>query len=182
VTYRFYPLRAWQYAREESDRTRRQVKTRPSLLVPTRVKARGTGRIEAIVAVFGNTDLQNERIVRGAFKNSLARWRASGDPVPVVWSHDWGDPFAHIGRCTNLRETDRGLHVIGRLDVDDNPTAAHVFRLLQDRRVKEFSFSYDVVDSRRTDDGVTELLDLDLIEVGPTLRGANPETELVSVR
>ena len=79
-----------------------------------------------------------------------------------------------------MAETDRGLHVRYRLD--DTPIARQVYRLLKERRVREHSFAYDVVRARPGEDGTNELLELDIIEVGPTLKGANPATELLSVR
>jgi hypothetical protein len=55
------------------------------------------GEFEALVAVFGNVDKGGDRIMPGAFTKTLAAWRASEDPVPVIWSHDWNTPDAHIG-------------------------------------------------------------------------------------
>jgi uncharacterized protein len=147
-------------------------------------KARGdAGEFEALVSVFGNVDIQGDRVVKGAFTKSLDNWRASGDPIPVIWSHDWGNPFAHIGTVDpkNAVETDAGLRVKGQIDLN-NDFGAQVFSLLKDRRVTEFSFAYDVVTERTASDRANELTELNLLEVGPTLKGANPETELVGVK
>lgn len=143
-----------------------------------------TGDFEAIVSVFGNVDLVGDRVVKGAFEKSLAAWQAKGDPIPVIWSHQWEDPNAHIGFVDpgNATETDGGLLVKGRLDIDTNDFAAQVYRLLKARRVKEFSFAYDVVSDEKAADGATNLTELNLIEVGPTLRGANPDTQLLGVK
>jgi len=142
------------------------------------------GTFEALVSVFGNTDSVGDRVLPGAFEKSLGEWRASGDPIPVVWSHRWEDPAAHIGYVdpADARETDAGLVVKGRLDVD-KPFAGQVYDLLKARRVKEFSFAYDVVhESKSKADGANELAALDVIEVGPTMRGINPETSLLDVK
>lgn len=139
------------------------------------------GTFEAIVSVFGNVDLGGDRVVKGAFAKSLQRWKDSGDPIPVVFSHRWDDIDAHIGKVLDAEETDNGLKVIAQLDVDDDPSAAKVHRLLKDRRIKEFSFAYDVIDEAKAD-GANELRELDLIEVGPTLKGMNPETVLVGAK
>ena len=147
-----------------------------------------TGRFEAIVSVFGNRDLHGDVVDPGAFANSLDEWAASGDPIPVVWSHDWGDPMKHLGVVEKAEETDEGLRVVGALDVDDNPVAAQVHRLMKRRSVREFSFAYDVRDYevKRADDDddreVMHLKELGIIEVGPTLKGANPETRLVDAK
>lgn len=142
------------------------------------------GQFTALVAVFGNVDHGGDVIVPGAFKNSLTEWEASGAPIPVIWSHQWADPMSHIGHVIEAEETTDGLLVTAQLDLD-NPTGAQVFKLLDQKRVKEFSFGYDVVDAGPvTVDGVDawELRQLDLIEAGPTLRGMNPETQLLGTK
>lgn len=150
------------------------------------VKATGdeTGEFEAIVAVFGNVDSGGDVIAKGAFSDTLAEWSESGDPIPVVWSHDSNDPFSHIGSVVEASETETGLLVKGQLDLD-NPKAAQVHKLLKGRRVTQFSFAYSVLDAGPTEvDGVkaTELRRLKLYEVGPTLVGMNQSTELLSAK
>lgn len=143
-----------------------------------------TGRFEAIVSVFGNVDFQGDRVVEGAFTNSIDEWKASGSPIPVIWSHQWGNPDAHIGSVdpSDIEEIPgKGLKVVGDLDTEE-PFARRVYKLLKSRRVKEFSFAYDVVRETKAEDGANELLELRIIEVGPTLRGANPDTELLGVK
>jgi HK97 family phage prohead protease len=141
------------------------------------------GEFEALVSVFHNVDLQGDRVMPGAFKSSILEWRGKGDPVPIVWAHDWANPHAHIGSAdaNDVEETEAGLKVKGRIDLD-NPFAAQVFRLLKERRVREFSFAYDIRKEKRGKDGANELHDLGIIEAGPTLKGANPNTELLSVK
>jgi len=142
------------------------------------------GEFEAIVSVFGNVDSVGDSVVKGAFADDLKAWEESGDPVPVIWSHDWADPFSHVGAVKSAEEIDQGLKVRGALDLD-NPTAVQVWRLLKGRRVTQFSFAYDVLDAEIvTKDGVEvqELRRLKLYEVGPTLIGANQATELLAAK
>ena len=155
------------------------------------------GTFEAIVSVFGNVDFAGDRIVEGAFANTIEQWKASGDPIPVIWSHQWHDPAAYIGTVDpdniseipagsdELPESIRefgGLKVKAVLDLED-PNGAKVHKLLKTRTVREFSFAYDVLEeAKNEDDNINELLEIDLIEVGPTLKGANPLTELVGAK
>lgn|SRR5690606_25182421 len=143
-------------------------------------------QFEAIVSVFGNKDSVGDVVVRGAFADDLKAWEESGDPIPVIWSHSWADPFSHIGHVVKAEETDVGLKIVGEID-PDNPTAMQVYRLLKGRRVKQFSFAYDVLEAgwakyENEDDEVFELRKLHIFEVGPTLVGANQETELLAVK
>lgn len=157
---------------------------------PARVKAAGesdglgAGEFTALVSVFGNEDSVGDVVMPGAFADDLARWKDSGDPIPVIWSHDWGDPWSHIGHVTEARESAGGLLVTGQLDMD-NPKAQQVFRLLKGRRVTQFSFAYDIEDGgwgERDGREVYELRKLRIHEVGPTLVGANQETELIAAK
>ena len=146
------------------------------------------GTFEAVVSVFGNVDRQNDRIKAGAFEGSLAEWKASGDPIPIVWSHQWDNLDAHIGAVVEAKELLPGdpalpaeLGNLGGLwakfTIDPD---SKVKQLLEERRIREFSFAYEVFEEERASDGVNELLDLGIIEIGPTLKGANPDTRLLS--
>lgn len=144
----------------------------------------GEGEFKALVSVFGNVDTYGDMVVKGAFEDDLQRWADSGDSIPVVWSHRWDDPFSHIGQVVKAEETDDGLMVHGTLDLD-NPTAMQVHRLLKGRRIRQFSFAYDVLEgSEVKSDGQTvyELRKLRVHEVGPCLVGVNQETDLVAAK
>ncbi|MDT0381426.1 HK97 family phage prohead protease [Streptomyces sp. DSM 42041] len=162
---------------------------------PARVKAAGPddglteGQFVALVSVFDNEDSMGDVVRAGAFTETLAAWGEKGDPIPVIWSHAWGDPFAHIGSVVKATETLAGLEITGQIeDLDSNPTAQQVYRLLKGRRVTQFSFAYDIEEEAFvTDDdhrwgGYFELRRLKLHEVGPCLVGANQETELIAAK
>lgn len=145
---------------------------------------RKKGSYEAWVSIFGNLDLTGDIVDPGFFAGSLANWKSSGDPIPTIFSHQWDDPFAHIGYVDPdaIEEDDIGLHVIeGKIDID-KPFAAQVFDLMDARRIREFSFAYDVFDEAKSEDGANHLKTGDLIEQGPTLKGANPETILAGTK
>lgn len=142
----------------------------------------GDGTFEAIVSVFGNKDLYGDIVQKGAFAGTLERWAASGDPIPIYYSHRLDDPDYCIGEVLEAVETDEGLKIKGKLDIDQQK-AASVYRLLKGRRVKQFSFSYGVIDGEMDDaENAYMLKELELYEVGPTPIGANPETELLAVK
>lgn len=138
------------------------------------------GTFEALVSIFGNVDLGGDRCVKGCFTDTLKDWKAKGVPIPVIFSHQWDNIDAHIGQVNEAEETDEGLKVKAALDMED-PFAAKVFKLMQRGTLKEFSFAYDTVEEK-LQNGANELLKVNLIEVGPTLKGMNPETELLAVK
>jgi uncharacterized protein len=142
------------------------------------------GTFTALASVFNNVDLVGDRVLPGAFKNTLNKWRESGKKIPVILSHRWDDIEAHIGYSLpeDVKETPEGLQFKGRLDVDDSAVARKVYKLLKEGRLTGMSFGYTVEKERVAEDGANELLDVDLVEFGPTLKGANPEAQLQAVK
>lgn len=151
------------------------------------------GLFEAIVSVYGNVDHYGDRMIAGAFDRSV---KELGFPA-VVWSHMWS--VVPIGATLEIGDSSfekdgkklTGLRVLGQLLVDDHEVARQAYAAMKvvggDGRppLRQFSFAYDIVESRSvTEDGddVRELVDVDLYEVGPTLLGANPETQLLGVK
>lgn len=174
---------------------------------PARVKAAGEqdglpeGQFEAIVSVFGNVDSYGDVVMPGAFKDTLAEWESSGNPIPVYYSHRMDDPDFNIGHVVEAAELLPGdprlpddlkdlggLWVKAQLDIDapvPGSKAPQVHRLLKGRRITQFSFAYDVDEggwAKRDDQEFYELRKLRLYEVGPTPIGANQETELLAVK
>ncbi|MEH0431275.1 HK97 family phage prohead protease [Streptomyces stelliscabiei] len=163
--------------------------------VTAKVKAAGVadglaeGQFTALVSVFNNEDSVGDVVRPGAFTQTLADWAAKGRDIPVIWAHQWHDPFANIGRVLKATETLQGLEVLGQIeDLGENPTADQVHRLLKGRRVTQFSFAYDVNEGAWVKDdehpwgGYYELRRLDLKEIGPCQVGVNQETELFEAK
>lgn len=153
----------------------------------------GEGQFEALVSVFDVKDSYGDVVRPGAFVESLAKWKASGNPIPVIWSHRYADAINHIGYVLDVDERTvgdkSGLWVKGQLDTGDTPedvVARKVAKLFKGRRVTQFSFSYEVKESaiaKSEEWGqYYELRKLDLYEVGPTLIGANSDTELLAAK
>lgn len=142
------------------------------------------GTFTARVAAFNNVDRNGDRLLPGAFLESIKRWLAKGAPVPVVFSHNHNDPDSFIGSVNpaDLVEDQGGLMVKGQMDLEDNPKARRIFGLLKAGRIKEWSFAYIVKKERVGKDGARELQEVDLLEVGPTLIGANPDTATIALK
>jgi len=169
--------------------------------MPAQIKSiddEDAGTFEAIVSVFNNKDFGGDIVRPGAFTKSLEVWQSSGDPIPIYWSHRLDDPTYNIGAVTEAKElsggdtkipdwanshvqANGGLYIKGQLD--DYGIGAHVAKLMKQRRVKQFSFSYDVIREQRSkSEDANELLDLWVHEVGPTPLGMNALTELIAAK
>lgn len=162
------------------------------------------GVFEAIVSVFGNVDSYGDVVMAGAFTDTLAAWKSSGNPIPVYWSHRMDDPSFNVGEVLDAAEVaggdaripkdapqsvkdNGGLWVRGKLDTgpDASVAALATRRLLMARRVTQFSFAYDELDSGPVKvDGrdAWALRKLALYEVSPTPIGANQDTVLVGAK
>lgn len=150
------------------------------------------GEFEALVSVFGNKDSQGDVVENGAFTRTLAEWVLKERPIPVVWAHQFGNPMAFLGSYKEHEETDKGLRLKGQLELDWE-WAKRTYELMEKGLVVEFSFSGRIRDYEEIDkddelydedawwQGV-RIKDIDLWEAGPCFKGANPDTELMSVK
>lgn len=156
---------------------------------PLQVKAAGEddgledGQFIAYASVFGGPpDSYGDVVDKGAFAKSLAKWESSGDPIPLLWGHDFADPFSNLGHIVEADEDEHGLKVRGEFDLE-NPTAQQVYRLIKGRRTTDLSFAYDIIDAEfAEDDDTFHLKELDIFEVSIVPIGANRFTDVVAVK
>lgn len=152
------------------------------------------GVFEALVSVFGNEDSQGDVVEKGAYKATLKAWAEKGRPIPILWSHDFSDPDSILGKYVSAEETDEGLVMKGQLDLS-HPKAARVHKLMKEGLVVEFSMSglvtdYEMIEKDGDDDDEDDawgfpglrIKEVDLWEAGPCFKGANAQTELLSVK
>lgn len=147
-------------------------------------KSLGEGKFTAVVSTFDVVDSQGDVMKPGAFDDSIAKFKA-GTVIPILFAHKWNDPQANIGMITGMRQTATCLEIDGQLDLS-SPNGLQCFKMLKDGRVHEFSVGGDAVygPSISKSDGncVWPIEKFDLFEVSLCLRGANPETRLVSTK
>lgn len=146
------------------------------------------GEFIALVSAFGNEDSQGDIVEKGAFTKTLAEWIIKGRPIPVVWAHQFHDPEMFLGKYLEAEETDAGLQLKGLFDLD-HPKAARVHKLMKEGLIVEFSISglvrdYELVEKDDEDSWWPSMVikDIDLWEAGPCFKGANDQTELISVK
>lgn len=92
-------------------------------------------------------DSYGDIVAPGAFTESLARWASlneQGKYIPLLYGHNALDPDYNIGRVVSAEEDERGLLITAEFDME-NPKAVYVRKLVQEGRVYQFSFAYDVL-------------------------------------
>lgn len=124
-------------------------------------------------------DAYGDVIAKGAFAKTLEKWaklNEEGRYIPLLWGHDTDNPESNIGRVVNAYEDERGLFIEAEYD-KDNPRAQYVRKLVNEGRVYQFSFAYEVKDwaTVTLEDGTkaNELREIELFEVSVVQIPAN---------
>ncbi len=117
--------------------------------------------IEGYASLFGDQDRGGDIVEKGAYAKSLARLRAEGRQVKMLWQHDPAQP---IGVWDEVREDDRGLYVKGRL-LDSVARAREAAALIAARAIDGLSIGYRTVTAAKNDKGRRLLRELELWEV-----------------
>ena len=144
------------------------------------------GIVEGYASTFDREpDSYGDVIAPGAFADTLERWRETGKPIPLLYGHSTEDPEYNIGKVVEAYEDERGLFVRCEFDAD-NPKAQYVRKLVQQGRLYQFSFAYQVLDAGTVEleSGIEayELRKLDLFEVSLVQIPANQHAEVTEVK
>nr|DAU46532.1 MAG TPA: prohead serine protease [Caudoviricetes sp.] len=146
--------------------------------------AQPEGVIEAYASIFGNKDSYGDVVMPGAFVDTIAEWAASDNVLPLLYGHDFHDPYSNIGAVTSAEEDSKGLKIVAQFDMD-NPKAKQVFNLVARKRITQMSFAYEVVEGESVtteDDWHYEIRKVKLYEISVVPIGANQETAITAVK
>ncbi|MCZ8186528.1 MAG: HK97 family phage prohead protease [Beijerinckiaceae bacterium] len=135
------------------------------------------GLFEGYASLFGVMDLGRDVVMPGAFRHSLSRRGAGG--IRLLWQHD---PARPIGRWTRLSEDGRGLHVAGRLDLEQ-ALAREVHGLMRRGLVEGLSIGYRTERERRDPEtGLRRLDEVDLWEISLVTFPMLPQARITAVK
>ena len=136
------------------------------------------GEFEALVATW-DRDREGDVVHRGAFRKSIEQWQSVGRLVPLHLEHRADEIVGSVDPMT-MRETDDGLRVAGKVDLDSEQ-GREVWRQLKRNRVG-FSFGFLATKSRDRRDGGRDLLEIDVFEVSVTARPMNNRTRVLATK
>jgi len=142
----------------------------------------GPGEISGYASVYGNVDLQDDVVERGAFDRTIAHWAAGKSKVPLI---DWhGDSLSRlIGSVAELKSTQVGLWF--RAQFSSDPEAQSARRKAKEGHLTGVSIGYLPVkrSAKMVGDRLVQVLhEVRLLEVSLTPIPANPEAQLASVK
>lgn len=135
------------------------------------------GTVEGYAAVFGNVDHGGDKILPGAFVESLRRSKQQGRSIKMLFNHDANSP---IGVWDDLAEDAKGLWVKGQM-VMEVPKAVEVHALMRAKAIGGLSIGY-VTDKSDMDNGVRLLQQVDLYEVSAVTFPMNDRARITDVK
>jgi HK97 family phage prohead protease len=135
------------------------------------------GTFEGYGSVFGNVDSYGEKVMPGAFIESLAKHKREGTKVKMLWQHNPDQP---IGVWDDLAEDAKGLWGQGRLILEVQ-RAKEVYALAKNDAIGGLSIGYREVDTDQ-DGNIRLLKKLDLYEISPVSFPANRRARIEAVK
>jgi HK97 family phage prohead protease len=134
------------------------------------------GEIAGYGSTFGNVDLGGDIVMPGAFRASLASWKAQGRLPPMLAVHDMS--AFPIGAWTEMSEDSRGLRVKGA--VANTPRGREAWALInmQPSALDGLSIGYQATEVDFDRNGNRLLNQIDLFEVSVVQLPMNPAARL----
>lgn len=135
------------------------------------------GSFHGYASLFGETDLNRDLVLPGAFRRSIAKRGPGG--IRMLFQHD---PAAPIGIWQDIREDHRGLFVRGRL-MTEVAKGREVLALMRAGAIDGLSIGFRTVRGR-TDakSGVRHLVEVDLWEVSVVTFPMLPAARISAVK
>ena len=123
-------------------------------------------RFEGLASTFGNIDLVDDIVERGAFIDSLA------EKAPIIlWQHDMFEP---IGMPDEAKEIESGLFVKIRLPKEDTLVSGRVIPQMKVGSIRTMSIGFRVKEFSIDEKGIRRLEKVDLKEISLVTFPANP--------
>ena len=108
------------------------------------MKAQDNGMIAGYFSTYDvEPDSYGDIIEKGAFTETIAKRAESGHPFPLCFNHDFS---AVIGSVKKIEDTEKGPYI--EAEFLDTQMAQDVRKMLQSGAIYQFSFAYDVLQSR----------------------------------
>tara|TARA_B100001057_G_scaffold489188_1_gene574951 strand:+ start:7204 stop:8037 length:834 start_codon:yes stop_codon:yes gene_type:complete len=142
-------------------------------------KEKEKGMFEGYASVFGNKDLGNDVIEKGAFMRSLRRKGAK--KIKMLYQHDTKEP---IGIFDKVMEDQNGLYVKGRLAMGTQK-GKEVYELMKMGAIDGLSVGYRVDSKGQSYDDKRKyrvLKEVDLMEISAVTFPMNPRARIQAVK
>lgn len=135
------------------------------------------GSIEGYGSVFNNVDSYGEKVMPGAFQESLAKHEKDGTSPLMLWQHN---PASPIGVWKSIAEDKRGLKVKGQF-IKGVRQSDEAYMLIKGGALQGLSIGYREIEADIVD-GVRLLKQLDLMEISAVSFAANPKARVTDIK
>lgn len=142
------------------------------LFVETKMLADDSGLVSGLAWKFGTPDRIGDWVEPGAFKSIKL-------PVPMLFGHDMNDP---IGTWDIAEEKSDGLHITGKLLVDDVARAREVRALVRSGAVRGISIGFITKASSPRSGGGRSIKSLELLEASLVTIPMHPGAKVTSAK
>jgi HK97 family phage prohead protease len=133
---------------------------------------------EGYASTFGNIDLGDDIVAKGAFTESLKE----NPKVKVLWQHKMDEP---IGVPQIMREDEKGLFVVANLPKEDQFVKGRVMPQVKIGSVAEMSIGFFIKDYEMKEiDGrnIRVITKLDLFEFSLVTKAMNPQAQVTNFK
>jgi len=142
------------------------------LFFETKILGSDDGSITALAWPFGSGDRVGDWIEPGAFKSAKM-------PIPLLFGHDMNDP---AGAWDTAEEKADGLHLKGRLLINDLPRAREIHALVKSGAVKGVSVGFITKKAVKRKGGGRTIKDLELLEASLVTLPMHPGARVTSAK
>ncbi|SFZ82410.1 prohead peptidase. Unknown type peptidase. MEROPS family U35 [Devosia enhydra] len=142
------------------------------VFLETKIMATDDGAISGIAWKFGAPDRIGDWIEPGAFKGAKL-------PIPMLFGHDMNDP---IGTWDGADEKSDGLHLFGKLLVDDLQRAREVRALVKSGAVRGISVGFITKKASARTGGGRTIKSLELLEASLVTVPMHPGARVTSAK
>lgn len=137
------------------------------------------GRFTGYGSVFGELDSYRDIVIKGAFKNTLQKFKELKRKVPMLWQHNSRQP---MGVYDVLKEDSHGLYVEGDINMKTQ-VGREGHALMEQGALSGLSIGYDTVMFKDDDVKlVRELHEVDLWEISPVTFPAGDTARIQTVK
>lgn len=150
-------------------------------LAATATTTTDQGEFTALAAAW-TIDRERDVIHRGAFAGTIKHWQESGKRLPLHWDHR-GEPQNIIGHVdpSSMQETDDGLVVKGKVDIEGSDVARQAWRAIKNGSVG-LSFGYLATKKQDRVGGGRDLHEIDVFEISITPAPMHPDTRILEAK
>lgn len=131
------------------------------------------GIIKGYGSYFGNKDSDNDVIMKGAYKKTIAE---NGDRVKYLYQHDMNQP---IGKMTELYEDDKGLVFVA--EIAKTQLGNDVVELMKSGVITENSVGIMPMQKNNKSD-YREITEVKLYEISAVTLAANDQAKILDVK